>query len=153
MSPIGIQDLFQISDRSFIRPHSLDSLLYIWTPNRGNAAANYDRAKLLAARALAAYSGYYVVNPSSTTPRCRPTHSFDQEGKHSRVHPNHPASENGGQYCHLHRPKRETHPVPNMPEKMMGTVSRYMISHLLPLEQFMCHAAYLSNAPARFQPC
>lgn len=31
-----------------------NSLLYICTPNRGNAAAKVDRAKLFAARALAA---------------------------------------------------------------------------------------------------
>ena len=38
--------------------HWKPNLLYIWTPKSGNAAAKADRAKLLAARALAAYSGY-----------------------------------------------------------------------------------------------
>lgn len=33
---------------------SRDLLLYIWTPNRGKAAAKYDLAKEFAARALAA---------------------------------------------------------------------------------------------------
>lgn len=33
-------------------------LLYICTPNSGNAAAKLDRAKLFAANALAAYNGY-----------------------------------------------------------------------------------------------
>jgi hypothetical protein len=41
-----------------LRASHLHSLLYIWTPNRGNAAAKYDRAKELAASALAAYTGY-----------------------------------------------------------------------------------------------
>jgi hypothetical protein len=39
--------------------HGKNLLWYICTPNSGNAAAKLDRAKLLAASALAACNGYY----------------------------------------------------------------------------------------------
>jgi hypothetical protein len=44
--------------------------------------------------------------------------------------------------------KGYTHPVPNMPEKTMGTITRQMISYYYN-STFMRHAAYLSRAPAR----
>jgi hypothetical protein len=61
--PIGILVLFNMSALVPVFYFFLDGplsktgndlLLYICTPNRGKAAANEDRAKLLAAKALAA---------------------------------------------------------------------------------------------------
>ena len=63
--PTGNRDLFfHISDRLFtfnppLSSPGSDSLVYICTPNSGNAAAKYDLANELAANADAAYNGYY----------------------------------------------------------------------------------------------
>ena len=69
MSPTGIQDLCHIRDRFFIEPFSLHLLLYIWTPNKGKAAAKYDLANEFAARALAAYTGYWSAKSMAESGR------------------------------------------------------------------------------------
>jgi len=63
----------------------LCSLSNICTPNSGKAAAKLDLAKLLAASALAAYTGYcktigqrLLLRPCYCTAR---THAFDEKGE------------------------------------------------------------------------
>ena len=64
-----------------------NSRLYICTPNKGKAAAKLDRAKLFAARADAAYTGYCEDRYSVATRPSRSTYAVDEEREHARIHP------------------------------------------------------------------
>lgn len=96
--PTGSRDLFLISDRLFRCSSRLNSLLYICTPNSGNAPAKYDLAKELAANADAAYNGYfYCISTIIHASRCRSTHAFNEEGKDTAVDPDDAVSQESGQ--------------------------------------------------------
>lgn len=94
-SPTGNRGLFRISDRLFILAARFQlTVVHLDTEQRER------RGKIRPRKAVGCECARRVervlsprhVSPPASHRRCRPTYSFDQEGKHSRKHPDDPTS-------------------------------------------------------------
>lgn len=121
-------------------------LLYICTPNSGNAAAKLDRAKLFAANALAAYNGYWCARqPSSppAPPQSPPTQSTRKVNTPEYTQMTLSPYQHNCVVIPRSADRRLPYPMPNRVEKIIGTAS----DQLSPSSEYE-RVLYLSSGPA-----
>jgi hypothetical protein len=156
-----VAEIFSCSVTAFSSSWVQDrhSLLYIWTPNNGNAAAKYDRANELAAKADAAYRGYCSARSVQIRAlsryghrlRCRSTYAFDKKCEDTTIAPDDAAAEIAvsdelliNDTCMSGKGK--PYPIPKMAEKIIGTAVAILSAIIT---SSICRTmSYLSNAPA-----